>query len=57
MLKFYVKAQNLWTNEKGQDTVEYAVLIAIIATAVAALNPDLTATLTKAFTSVQAQIK
>lgn len=32
-LKMYVKAQNLLSNEDGQDLVEYALLITLVALA------------------------
>jgi len=38
-LKMYVKAQDLLTREEGQDLVEYALLIALVAlAAVAGVN-------------------
>jgi pilus assembly protein Flp/PilA len=34
LLALYVKLQNLMTREEGQDLVEYALLVALIALAV-----------------------
>jgi pilus assembly protein Flp/PilA len=39
LLKLYVKFQNLMSREEGQDLVEYALVVAIIALgSVAAMN-------------------
>jgi Flp pilus assembly pilin Flp len=31
LLKVYIKLQDLWTDERGQDLVEYGLVVALIA--------------------------
>lgn len=52
MLKLYVKAQNLLSSEEGQDLVEYALVIALIALAATAGMNTLASDISSAFTSV-----
>jgi len=59
MLKLYVKAQNLKSavmEEHGQDLVEYALVIALIALAATAGMKTLASDLSNAFSTVGTQI-
>lgn len=50
--KLYVKAQNLLSSEEGQDLVEYALVIALIALAATAGMNTLASDISSAFTTV-----
>ncbi|MGA7258004.1 MAG: Flp family type IVb pilin [Terracidiphilus sp.] len=52
MLKLYVKAQNLLSSDEGQDLVEYALVIALIALAATAGMNALASDISAAFTTV-----
>jgi pilus assembly protein Flp/PilA len=52
MLKLYVKIQNFLSAEEGQDLVEYALVIALIALAATAGMRTLATDLSNAFTTV-----
>lgn len=52
MLKLYVKAQNLLSSDEGQDLVEYALVIALIALAATAGMNTLASDISSAFTHV-----
>jgi len=52
MLKLYIKMQNLLSSEEGQDLVEYALVVALIALAATAGMKTLASDLNSAFTSV-----
>lgn len=59
MLKLYVKVQNLGsglrklgTNEKGQDLIEYALVVALIAFAAAAGMGVVAGKINTAFTNI-----
>lgn len=43
--------RRLWQEEEGQDLIEYALLIALIALAVAAVFPALAAAINKTYTA------
>jgi pilus assembly protein Flp/PilA len=52
LLSLYVKIQNLMNSEEGQDLVEYALVIALIALSAAAGMKDLASGINHAFDSV-----
>ena len=55
ILKFYVKAQilkNVFQNEEGQDLVEYALVVALIAFAAIAGMGTLANDINQAFTNI-----
>ena len=52
MLKMYIKAQNLLSQDEGQDLVEYALLIALIALAATAGMSKLATALSGAFSTM-----
>lgn len=52
MLKLYVKTQNLFSSDEGQDLVEYALVIALIALAATAGMNTLASDISAAFTTV-----
>ena len=52
MLKLYIKMQNLLSSDEGQDLVEYALVVALIALAATAGMKTLATDLNSAFTSV-----
>ncbi len=51
-LKLYVKGQNLLSSEEGQDLVEYALIVALIALAATAGMNTLASDISAAFTTV-----
>lgn len=55
MLKLYIKMQNLkdmFTQEEGQDLVEYALVVALIALAATAGMRTLATDISNAFTTI-----
>jgi len=52
MLKFYIKMQNLLSGDEGQDLVEYALVVALIALAATAGMNTLAKDLSSAFSSI-----
>jgi pilus assembly protein Flp/PilA len=52
MLKFYIKMQNLLSGDEGQDLVEYALVVALIALAATVGMGKLATALSGAFTSI-----
>jgi len=52
MLKLYVKAQNLLSSDEGQDLVEYALVIALVALAATAGMKTLASDISGAFSTV-----
>ena len=52
MLKMYIKFQNLLSNDEGQDLVEYALVVALIALAATAGMSKLATALSGAFSTV-----
>lgn len=52
MLKLYVKAQNFLSADEGQDLVEYALVVALIALAATAGMNKLASNLSAAFSTV-----
>ena len=55
LLKMYVKSQTIWStlkDDEGQDLVEYALVIALVALAATAGMGTLATDINKAFTSL-----
>jgi pilus assembly protein Flp/PilA len=52
ILRGYVKLQNLLNREEGQDLVEYALVVAIIALGATASMKALAASISTAFASI-----
>ncbi|KAA6459156.1 Flp family type IVb pilin [Acidobacteria bacterium AB60] len=52
MLKYYIKMQNLLSGDEGQDLVEYALVVALIALAATAGMKTLASDLSTAFSSI-----
>ena len=55
-LKLYVKFQELKNNEEGQDMVEYALVVALIALAATAAMQGVGTALTNRFNSISTSI-
>lgn len=56
MLKLYVTMQNMIANEEGQDLVEYALVVALIAFGAIAGMSALSAELNTAFNTISAKV-
>ena len=56
LLKLYVKFQELKNNEEGQDMVEYALVVALIALAATAAMQGVGTALTNRFNSISSSI-
>ncbi len=56
LLKLYVKVQNLIDRQDGQDLVEYALLIALIAFGATAGMKSLATGISTAFTNISTQL-
>ena len=52
MLKLYIKVQNLISHEEGQDLVEYALIVALIALAATVGMKSLAGTISTTFTNI-----
>jgi pilus assembly protein Flp/PilA len=52
LLRLYVMLQNLTNNEKGQDLVEYALLVCLIALAATAGVQNIATAVTKVFNNI-----
>lgn len=52
LLKLYVKAQVLMSDERGQDLIEYALVVALIALAATAGMSSVATKINAAFTSI-----
>ena len=52
LLKFYVKVQDLMTNEDGQDLVEYALVVSLLSLAATAAMGSLATAINSAFTAI-----
>jgi pilus assembly protein Flp/PilA len=44
--------KRLWQDTQGQDLVEYALMVGMVAVAAVAVMPQLTSTLTNVFTKI-----
>ena len=56
LLKLYVKFQDLRSNEQGQDLVEYALVVALIAFAATAGMNTLATSINAAFNSIAGKL-
>ncbi|MDR3750943.1 MAG: Flp family type IVb pilin [Terracidiphilus sp.] len=56
LLKMYVKLQNLMDREEGQDLVEYALLIALIAFGATTAMKGLATGISTAFSNISTQL-
>ena len=56
LLKLYVKFQNLIRRKEGQDLVEYALVVALIALAAVAGMKTLAAGISATFTSISTKL-
>jgi pilus assembly protein Flp/PilA len=56
LLKMYVKFQDLLNREEGQDLVEYALVLAIIALGIVTTMGKVTTALSTAFSDIAAAI-
>jgi pilus assembly protein Flp/PilA len=56
LTKLYYLIQNRLTQEEGQDLVEYALIIALIAVAMVAGLQGLAASISAAFTSISGSL-
>jgi pilus assembly protein Flp/PilA len=56
MLKMYVKFQNLAAREEGQDLVEYALVVALIAFGAVAAMKGLSTEINTAFNTISSQL-
>ncbi len=56
ILKMYVKMQTLTANEEGQDMVEYALVVALIAFGATAAMSTLSTELNSAFNSISSKL-
>jgi pilus assembly protein Flp/PilA len=52
LLKLYVKMQNLMMREEGQDLVEYALVVTVLALGATATMSTLATTISGAFTII-----
>jgi pilus assembly protein Flp/PilA len=55
-LKMLVKFQNLMSREEGQDLVEYALVVALIALGATAAMKSLAGGITAAFSAISTQL-
>jgi len=55
-LAMYVKLQNLMSREEGQDLVEYALVISLIALAVIAASQGVANAITGVFSTISASL-
>jgi pilus assembly protein Flp/PilA len=56
LLKMYVKFQDLLSREEGQDLVEYALVLAIIALGIVTTMKTVTSALSTAFSDIAAAV-
>ena len=52
LLKMYVKFENLMSREEGQDLVEYALVVALIALGATASMKGLASVISSSFTNI-----
>ncbi|HUB00910.1 MAG TPA: hypothetical protein VMA34_21440 [Terracidiphilus sp.] len=52
LLKLYVKMQNLMSSEEGQDMVEYALVLALVALGATATLKALATEITTVYTTI-----
>jgi pilus assembly protein Flp/PilA len=56
MLKMYVKMQTLMVREEGQDLVEYALVVALIAFGAVVAMSNLSTEINSAFTTISSDL-
>ena len=56
LMKLYLKTQNLLNGEEGQDLVEYALLISLIALAAVTATTSLAGAITTIFTNISTSL-
>jgi pilus assembly protein Flp/PilA len=56
LLKMYVKAQDLMNREEGQDLVEYALLVSLIALAAMAGVKNVATAVTTVFSNISTSL-
>lgn len=56
LLNLYVKSRNLLEGEEGQDLVEYALLISLIALAAITATTSLAGAITGVFTNISTSL-
>ncbi len=56
LLKSFVKLQNLMNREEGQDLVEYALLVSLIALAAIAATKSVASAVTTIFNNISTSI-
>lgn len=56
LLRMYVKFQDLKNREEGQDLVEYALLVSLIALAAMAGVSNVTSAVTKVFSNISSSL-
>jgi pilus assembly protein Flp/PilA len=56
LLKLYMKFQNLISRKEGQDLVEYALVVALIALGATAAMKSLAGGITAAFSAISTQL-
>jgi len=56
LLKGYIKLQNLMTREEGQDLVEYALLVSLIALAAIAATKSVASAITTIFNNISTSL-
>jgi pilus assembly protein Flp/PilA len=56
LIKLYVKMQTLLAREDGQDLVEYALVISLVAVALVTVIPNLTAAITATFNKIEGSL-
>lgn len=56
ILKLYVKAQNLLTAEEGQDLVEYALLVSLVALGCISAVGSVASAVTTVFNNISTSI-
>jgi len=56
LLKAYVKLENLFTREEGQDLVEYALLVSLVALAAITATKSVASAITTIFNNISSSI-
>ncbi len=56
MLALYLRIRNYLAREEGQDLIEYAILLAILAVALIAVLPSISAWVTNQFTTLEGEL-
>ena len=56
MLALYLRIRNMLAREEGQDLIEYAILLAILAVALIAVLPAISAWVTNQFNTLNTNL-